>query len=190
MRKLFLHINMSLDGYIDDRDRQMDWHFVDRQFEEYINGVLSGIDGMVFGRVTHELLAQYWPTAAAEPGASEAHRESARWMHSLPKYVISRGGYTSPWHNSHAVSDIGTWWRQKRQEPGRDFALFAGAGAAQAFDALGLVDEYRILLNPVLLGGGTPLFGPAPGCRPLELLGTETFGSGVVVLRYRRGGGD
>ncbi|MGH3118984.1 MAG: dihydrofolate reductase family protein [Gaiellales bacterium] len=186
MRKVFLHINMSVDGFIEDADREMDWHFVDEEFEEYINDVLRSIDGMIFGRVTHQLLAEYWPTAGSNPEASSRQVEAARMMNSLPKYVISSGPYDTDWQNSHLISgDIAGAIRRLKDQPGKDIALFAGAGVSQTFMRLDLIDEYRIIVNPALLGGGTPLFTPGQGKVKLDLLKVKTFDSGAVVLFYQ-----
>jgi dihydrofolate reductase len=111
VRKLFLQINVSLDGYIEDIQGEIDWHFADDEFEEFINETLRSIDAMVFGRVAYELLAQYWPMAATDPDAAASqlgrnprlHREAARLMHELPKFVVSNTLEQVDWHNSHIL---------------------------------------------------------------------------------------
>lgn len=186
MRKVFLHMNVSLDGLIEDDDHDIDWHFVDDEFEEYINNVLRSIDGMIFGRVAHRVLSEYWPTAASNPEASDRHLEAVRMMNSLPKYVISDGDYETRWQNSHVIrGDVASEIRRLKNKPEKDIALFAGAGVAQSFIRMGLIDEYRIVVNPVLLGGGTPLFKGGREKINLRLLNTKTFGSGVLVLTYK-----
>jgi dihydrofolate reductase len=186
VRKIFLHINMSVDGFIEDANHEIDWHFVDDEFEEYINDVLRSIDGMIFGRVAHQLLAEYWPTADSNPEVSQRHLEAARMMNSLPKYVISNGPYDTDWHNSHVLSgDIAGAITRLKDQPGKDIALFAGAGVTQTFMRLDLIDEYRLVVNPALLGSGTPLFVPGHDRVKLELLKTRTFDSGAVVLFYK-----
>lgn len=186
MRNLFLHINMSLDGFIEDHARDIDWHFVDDEFEEYINQILRSIDGMIFGRSAHEKLAQYWPTAATQPEASGRHLEAARMMNELPKYVVTNGRYQSEWQNTIVLSgDVATEVRRIKGEPGMDLALFAGARVVQSFIDLGLLDEYRLVVNPILLGDGTSLFSRRHKRLSLELMDATTFTSGAVVLRYR-----
>ena len=111
-------------------------------------------------------------------------------MNRLPKYVVTRGPYQSAWANSPVLScgaddDLAGAVRRLKAEPGRDLPLFAGAGAAQSLAELGLIDKYRLVLNPALLGGGTPLFRPAGRRAPLKLIGTRAFGSGAVVLTYQ-----
>jgi dihydrofolate reductase len=138
MRKLFLHINVSLDGFIEDAAGEIDWHFADAEFGEFIDATLQSIDAMVFGRVAFEKLAGYWPTASP-PEASEVQ---VRRMHELPKYVISDRLRDTDWHNSHVVGgDVAAAITALKQQPGQDIALFAGAGIATSFARLGLIDE-------------------------------------------------
>ncbi len=184
MRKLFLHIGVSVDGYIENEKREFDWP-VDDEWEEYINEVLRSIDGQIYGRVAHQSLAQYWPTAAEQPGASDRLVEMARMMNALPKYAVTRGHYETSWSNSHVISgDVSGEIRKLKNQPGKDIALFAGANVAQSCIAMGLLDEYRLVLNPVVLGGGTPLFKPGLRSERLELLSTREFASGLLVLTY------
>jgi dihydrofolate reductase len=185
VRNIFLHINTSLDGFIEDENKEIDWHFVDDEFEEYINDVLRSIDGMIFGRVAHQLLSQYWPNAASNSDASKRHLEAVRMMNKLPKYVISNGGYRTTWENSYIMEgDIATEIKELKNQPGKDIALFAGAGVAQTFMAFNLIDEYRIVVNPILLGNGTPLFKPNKNRSDLRLLNLKQFKSGATVLCY------
>ncbi|HXH57947.1 hypothetical protein [Iamia sp.] len=92
MRSTFLHINVSLDGLIEDANHDIDWHFIDDEFEEYINEILRSVDGMVFGGVAHQALAHYWPTAASQPDDGR-HRGAAQLVNDLPKYVVSDQDY-------------------------------------------------------------------------------------------------
>jgi dihydrofolate reductase len=186
MRKLFLQINVSLDGFIEDAAGEIDWHFADDEFEEFINDTLRSIDAMVFGRVAYEKLAQYWPTAASNPEASERHIEAARLMNELPKYVVSDHLDRTEWQNSHILSgDVAAEIGELKRQSGKDIALFAGASVAQSFARLGLIDEYRIILNPAFLGAGTLLFNGGYRKTELELRETKQFGSGALVLTYR-----
>ncbi|MER6999662.1 dihydrofolate reductase family protein [Streptomyces sp. NPDC000410] len=185
MRKLFLQINMSLDGFIEDVSGEIDWHFADREFDEFILETLRSIDAMIFGRVAYQKLAEYWPTAATGPDASELDIEVARLVNGLPKYVVSHHLAHADWNNSHIIrGDVAERIGQLKQQPGQDIALFAGAGAATTFTRLGLIDEYRIIVNPALLGAGTPLFKGGYRRTELKLLRTRPFKNGSVVLYY------
>ncbi|GAA0917509.1 dihydrofolate reductase family protein [Nonomuraea longicatena] len=174
-----MHINMSLDGYINDAGGVIDWHFADEEFQSYLDEMLESIDGMVFGRVAFEELATFWPTAGDDVSPVQVRR-----MNELPKYVLSRTLKDTDWHNSHrmeedAIADL------KRQD-GRDLALFAGGRAATAAIRRGLVDELRIVVNPVLLGGGTRLFDGAYPRAELSLTHTRRFASGALLLTYEK----
>ena len=192
MRKLFLHIMVSLDGYIEGPNRELDWHFSDDEFEEYINDVLRSIDGMFFGRVAYELLAGYWPgaetnpTEAANKSDPRRHVEAARMMNTLPKYAVSNTLRGTAWNNSHIVSgDIAAEINKLKAQPGKDLALFAGASLATSARRLGLIDEYRLVINPVLLGGGKRLFDEPADRLSLRLVETRPFKSGAMTLTYR-----
>jgi dihydrofolate reductase len=185
MRKIFLHIFMSLDGFIEDDDRQIEWMYGDAEIEKYLHDTLRSTDGMIFGRKAHQLLAQYWPTAAEAEGVTEERIESARMMNSMTKYVVTHGGYETNWQNSQIISgDLAAEVGRLKDQPGKDLALYAGAGVAQSFIRMGLIDEYRIVVNSVILGSGTPLFGGDLGKIDLALKDTKRFGSGAIVLFY------
>lgn len=182
MRTLFLQINVTLDGYVEDANGDIDWHFADDEFDGFILDTLRSVDGMVFGRVAFERLAAYWPTAGAT-AQTETQRETARLMNELPKYVLSRTARESDWNNSHFVSvdDV----VELKSQPGKDLALFAGANAATELTAQGLVDELRLIVNPLLQGGGTPLFTGTYTRREQTLTDVRRLASGVLVLTYK-----
>ncbi|MFJ4105322.1 dihydrofolate reductase family protein [Amycolatopsis japonica] len=174
MGRLFLHINVSLDGYIADAAGDIDWQFADDEFQAHIDALLESIDGMAFGRKAYEELAGYWPTAGDEVSATQRQR-----MHELPKYVLSRTLRATTWHNSHVVEDA-----SELADLGGDIALFAGGGAATSAARLGLLDEVRLVVNPVLLGGGTRLFDGEYAKRALTLVDDRRFASGALLLTY------
>lgn len=188
MAKVFLHISVSLDGFIEDANGSLDWTFGTSEFDDYINALLHSIDGMIFGRKAHELLAQYWPAAEKDTSQSAVNLDTAKLMNRLPKYAVSRGGYTTDWTNSHVIGgrDLAADVNRLKREAKKDIALFAGASVAQSLSDLGLVDEYRLLLNPILLGDGKPLFEPGHPQVKLALKDTLKFGSGAMVLTYSR----
>jgi dihydrofolate reductase len=181
MRRLFLQINVSLDGYINDAAGDIDWHLADDEFQGYIDQTLESIDGVLFGRVAFGQLAGYWPIAGPEVSPVRVRR-----MGELPKYVASRTLKRSDWHNSHLLgSDPAAAISQLKWQDGRDLALFASGTAATAAIGLGVVDEFRIIVNPVLLGGGTRLFDGQYPKAELRLTDTRRFGSGALILTYQ-----
>jgi dihydrofolate reductase len=183
MAELFLQISTSLDGYIEDRRGSIEWMIDDTSVDALHTATLRSIDGMIFGRKAHVLLAEFWPTAATTEDASPDLIEQTRLMNALPKYVLTHGKERSGWANSHATStgDIS----RVKEAATRPIALFAGASAAQALLERGVVDEVRLIQYPVLLGGGTPLFASDGIRRNLKLTGAEDFASGATLRRYR-----
>lgn len=183
MAELFLQIAVSVDGYIEDADRNIEWMEFDASFEPVVTRTLQSIDGMIFGRKSHSLLHGFWPSAAATAGASADLVEQARLMNALPKYVLTHGAETTGWSNSHAIriDDIA----RLKSEAQRPIALFAGASAAQATLEHGLVEEVRLIQQPIALGAGTPLFAKDGRRRHFKLVECRAFASGAVMSRYR-----
>jgi dihydrofolate reductase len=181
--ELFVQIFVSLDGYIEDAEQSLEWMAFDASLDPFLTQVLRSIDAMIFGRRAHALLHGFWPGAAETPGAGPELIEQARLMNALPKYVLTRGKETTGWANSHAIrlDEIPALKAGAR----RPIALFAGASAAQAALQAGVVDEIRLIQQPVMLGAGTPLFASSGRRRKLALLESRSFGSGAVLSRYR-----
>lgn len=195
MGRVLLHMSVSLDGYSNDAGGQIDWWSVDEQFNAYIDGMLTSVDAMIFGRRAFEELAAFWPHAGEEMSEVQVRR-----MHDLPKYVLSETVQTTsemaslvPWHNAFALgSDPAHAIRELASTRNHDVAVFAGAATATATLALGVVDELHLVVHPILLGGGTRLFGDGYPRAPLALTDVQQFTSGVMVVRYdlQRGGAD
>jgi len=185
MRTLYMFNMVSLDGYFEAPGRDISWHTVDEEFDEFAVEQLCTTDQLLFGRVTHDLMASYWPSYEPSPRASEHDKHVARLMNSIPKLVASRTVTSSPWGGTRVVGDgIAEELRRIKQEPGESIALFGSANLAATLMRHGLIDEYRIMVSPVLLGGGTPLF--ASGVRrSLVLMRTRTFSNGNVLHCYR-----
>ena len=183
MSELFLQIAVSLDGYIEDANGDIDWMVFDASVDPYATQTLESIDGMIFGRKAHSLLATFWPGAAETEGATAQLLAQTRLMNALPKYVLTHGEETTGWANSHAirVEDV----PRLKREAARPIAVFAGAAAAQSLLAADEIDEVRLIRYPVLLGGGTPLFDQGGRRQQLELVESRSFPSGATLQRFR-----
>lgn len=183
MRKVILMMQVSLDGFIEGPDRDLSWHRVDDDLHSHFNDLLRTMGAFLDGRVTYELMADYWPTADQDPSSSPAEIEFAGIWRDMPKIVYSRTLVEAGW-NTEVVGDVVVEDVEKlKDQPGGDLAL-GGANLAASFRRLGLIDEYRLYVHPVLVGRGTPLFEATDALTPLRLLESRTFGNGVVLLRY------
>ncbi len=181
MRKIILSNLVSLDGYFEGPNREIDCHNVDEEFNEYAIDFLNSVDTLLFGRVTYQLMASYWPT----PTAIANDPIVAEKMNSLPKIVFSRTLEKVEWKNTRLVKEaIAEEISKLKQQPGKDSAIFGSSDLALTFIQHGLIDEYRIIVNPVVLGNGKPLFKGIKDRLNLKLLKTKVFRSGNVCLYY------
>lgn len=172
---------VSLDGFIEGPNRDIDWHVWDKEMDQYMIDFFGTVDLILLGRVAYQLMESYWPT----PAATTDDPIIADKMNNLPKIVFSKTLDEVEWNNTRLVKEnITAEISQLKQHPGKDLVLFGGAGIAAAFMQLNLLDEYRIIVNPVVLGSGTPLFKSVKEKLHLKLLKTKTFGSGNVLLCY------
>ncbi|MFJ9413281.1 dihydrofolate reductase family protein [Streptomyces sp. NPDC101227] len=184
MRKIILMMSVSLDGYIEGPERDIDWHLVDDELHRHFNDQLKGMGAFLSGRVTHELMAGFWPTADADPANAGPMAEFAGiWRH-MPKIVFSRTLERAEWNTVIKREVDAEEIRALKAQPGGDLAL-GGADLAAAFMAQGLIDEYRIYVHPVLIGRGKPLFPASDTRAGLRLAEARPFGNGVVLLRYQ-----
>ena len=178
-------MSVSLDGFIEGPNHELDWHLVDDELHAHFNEQLGEMGAFLDGRVTYELMAGFWPTADTDPSSTEPMIEFARIWRNMPKIVFSRTLEHADWNTVIVRDVIADEIRELQAQPGGDMVL-GGAEIAAAFMADDLIDEYRIYVHPVVIGRGKPLF-PASDTRiSLQLAETHTFGNGVVLLRYQR----
>jgi dihydrofolate reductase len=178
-------LSMSLDGYFEGPARELDWHLVDEELHQHFNQLLAPMSVFLDGRVNYELMAQYWPHADEDPTAPAPVREFARIWRDMPKIVYSRTLQKAEW-NARILREVDPdEVRKLKQQPGGDMVV-GGANLASTFTRLGLIDEYWIYLQPVVLGAGHPLFPPSYTRLPLTLKDTRRFSNGVVRLTYAR----
>ena len=188
MRKIIVWLSVSVDGFFTGPDGEIDWHLVDDELHTHMNEELRGMGAFLEGRVSYEMMAEFWPTADQDPESTAPMVEFADiWRH-MPKVVYSRTLEPAE-SDATAVRDVvPEEVRAMKEQPGGDLVL-GGATLAAEFERHGLVDEYRLYVHPVVLGRGRPLFPPDRRLR-LRLAETRTFGNGVVLLRYARAADD
>jgi dihydrofolate reductase len=185
MRKVVLWMGVSLDGFFEGPDGDIDWHRVDDELHSYMNEQLATMSAFLEGRVTYELMEEFWPAADEGPDVSPPMAEFAGIWRSTPKVVYSRT-LDSPGPNATVVREVvPDDVRALKAQPGGDMTV-GGADLAAEFRRHDLIDEYRLFVNPVILGRGHPLFGPGEAPTDLRLVESRTFGNGVVMLRHER----
>jgi dihydrofolate reductase len=184
MGKLIYSMSVSLDGFIAGPDGEIDWSAPDEELHRFHNDQARELGAHLCGRRLYEAMV-YWETADQNPSAPEHVLEFARIWQDLPKIVFSKDLETVE-GNARLVRDgVAEEVARLKEQPGKDIAI-GGAGLASAAIRLDLVDEYRLFVSPVVLGGGTPYFPDLDAKLDLELVETRRFGSRVVHLRYRR----
>jgi dihydrofolate reductase len=184
MRKLIYSMGVSLDGFIAGPDGEIDWSAPDEELHRFHNEQAREMGAHLYGRRLYEEMT-YWETAEENPSAPEYELEFARIWKDTPKIVFSKT-LEKVEGNARLVRDgSAEEVARLKEQPGKDLAV-GGAGLASTFMRLGLIDEYRRFISPVVLGGGTPYFPALDERINLELVETRTFGSRVVYVRYQR----
>jgi len=184
MRKVIFFMLTSVDGFFEGAGHNIDWHNVDEEFNEFANEQLSSTDMLLFGRVTYELMASYWPTEQAKADDPEV----AGAMNALPKVVVSTTLDKADWENTRLIKDnVAEEVGKLKQQAGKDMIVMGSSDLAVSLAEMGLVDEFRIMVNPVVLGAGKPVFSGIQGRMNLKLLKARTFGNGNVLLYYAPG---
>jgi dihydrofolate reductase len=178
-------MGVSLDGFIAGPDGEIDWSAPDEELHRFHNQQTRELGAHLCGRRLYEVM-RYWDTADENPALGETELEFARIWKDLPKIVFSKTLKTAEGNARLAEEGVAEELAKLKEEPGKDLAV-GGAGLASTCIELGLIDEYRLFVSPVVLGGGTPFFPVLDERIDLELVETRTFGSRVVYVRYRRG---
>jgi dihydrofolate reductase len=177
VRRVIVSNMMSLDGYLEGPQRELDWHVVDEEFFAYATTVLRSVDTILFGRTTYEMMAAYWPHAPSDAIADK--------MNGLEKIVFSSTLRSAGWAHSTIVrGDAAAEVRRLKTLPGVDMVVLGSGALASSLLRAGLVDEYRVIVNPVLLGSGNPLFQDFHERMKFRLVDLHRFHSGVVMLAY------
>jgi dihydrofolate reductase len=185
MRKLILMMSVSLDGFFEGPGADLNWQIVDDELHQHFNDELRTMGAFLDGRVSYELMAEFWPTADEDPAAPAPVAEFAGIWRDMPKLVYSRTLDRAEWNARIVREVVAAEVLELKAEPGGDLML-GGADLATSFMREDLIDEYRLYVHPVVLGRGTPLFPPSADPVELRLVETRPFTSGVVLLRYER----
>ena len=182
MRRLTAFINTSLDGYYADQNGDMRWaHNTDKEWTDFAAENAKGGGELVFGRITYELMANYWPTSlAAQQNPAVAER-----MNAMQKTVFFNTLDKSVWAKTRvARGNIFTGARMLKEAEGEDMAILGSGSIVSQLAAAGLIDGLQIAVHPLVLGGGKRLFAGVTAKFPMKLTETRQFGNGTVLLSY------
>jgi dihydrofolate reductase len=182
MRKLAVFNNVTLDGYFVTMNGDMSWaHKQDAEWNAFVQANASGGGELLFGRITYEMMASYWPT----PHAIKNFPVVAEGMNNLPKAVFSRTLDRASWSNTKLVKgDLAAEVRKMKKQPGKDMVILGSGSIVSQLAQEGLIDEYQVAVNPIVLGKGRTMFDGVKDKLTLKLTKTRPFANGSVVLCY------
>lgn len=184
MRKIVVFNLISVDGYFAGEDGNIDWHQVDDEFNKFAVEHTKEFGALIFGKTTYKLFEDFWPNAVNDPKMSSEDREIAKTIDDMEKIVFSKSLKEVTWKNTKLFHEINSEEVKKwKAGDGKPMAIFGSGTIVQEFTRLGLIDEYRLLVNPIILGKGKPMFKDV-AMQKLTLLNTRTFGNGNVFLIY------
>lgn len=183
MRKLVVFNMVSLDGFFVDSKGDMSWaHKHDAEWNAFVNENASGSGVLVFGRITYELMASYWPT----PMALQNSPVVAKGMNDMPKIVFSRTLNKASWNNTKLVKDdLATEVRKLKNEHGPNMVILGSGNIVSQLAQQNLIDEYQVALRPIVLGKGRTMFEGVKDKLNLQLTKSRTFGNGTVFTCYQ-----
>jgi dihydrofolate reductase len=187
LRKVILLMHVSLDGFVQGKnDWEMDWITYNEEMEQYSREILSTVDTVLWGRATYLGMEEYWTTVPSNPASTKYEIDHAHWLENTTKIVFSSSLDQVEWKNARIVKvNMAEEISMLKQQTGKDIIIIGSPRFAHALTQLGLIDEYRININPVVIGDGLPLFKDVSERINLNLVGTKIFDCGVVGLVYQ-----
>jgi dihydrofolate reductase len=183
MRKIIYSLSVSLDGFVETSAKSLDWVTINEEIHTFYNRQSEGLDAFLYGRNMYELMSAYWPTADENPSAHAAEVDFSRIWKATPKIVFSKTLDHVDWNSRLVKGDLAEEVIQLKDQPGKPLGV-GGPTLAASLIRLGLVDEFHLMVNPVILGSGTPLLPDLDHPLKLKLVQTHTYNSGVVYLHY------
>ena len=178
-------MHVSLDGFVCGPNGEMDWIKLGDEMWDYVTDITDSADTALFGEVTYHMMEGYWPTAAERTGATKHDIDHATWVNNVSKIVFSKTLQEVHWNGTRIVrGHIAEEMQALKDQPGKNLLMLGSPGLAHSFMELGLIDEYRLNINPVVIGSGKPLFRDINGRINLKLKGEKSFSTGVVALHY------
>lgn len=190
MRKVIVSMNISLDGFMSGRQRELDWHLASwgSDMSERLTSDLTGADTLLLGRHTYEAMAAYWQRVEIDSFFPREDIAYAVMLNTTQKVVYSRTLSVLPWSNSRQAKGdlrrVVAALKEPRPGPEKNILVYGSGQLVGSLTDLGLVDEYHLWVHPVVLGQGIPMFSSGPDQVPMTLEQLQTFRSGVVWFRY------
>jgi dihydrofolate reductase len=189
MRKLIFFIHTSLDGFVAGINGEMDWINTDDAMFDFVATMTNKADTALYGRVTYDMMQSYWPTAGEQPNASKHDKEHSAWYNKVSKVVLSKTISEKGLDNTKVIADeLADNVNKIKKQDGKNILIFGSPTASHSLLSLGLIDEFWLFVNPVLLGNGIPLYKGTTETTKLKLIETQTFSLGVIALHYETKG--
>lgn len=178
-------MHTSLDGFVAGPNGDLDWINLDEGIFDFVATMTEKADTALYGRITYEMMQHYWPTAGTKPNASKHDKEHSVWYNKVPKVVLSKTISEKGLDNTKVIGDqVAFNINQLKNQEGKNIIIFGSPTASHSLISLGLIDEFWLFVNPVLLGQGIPLFKSVSEITKLCLIETKTFSCGVIALHY------
>jgi len=186
-RNLVIFMHISLDGFVAGPNGEMDWIHVDEEMFDYAARQTQKSDTALYGRITYQMMENYWPTAANQPNASKHDIEHSTWYNAVAKVIVSKTMQGQKRSNTTIISDnLYDEIIKLKSQPGKDIVMFGSPSVVHSLLPDNLIDDFWLFINPILLGEGIPLFKNIRHKTKLRLTETKTFPSGVVAVNYER----
>ena len=187
MRNLIFFMHTSLDGFVAGLNGEMRWIKVDEEIFDFVATLTERADTALYGRVTYEMMQSYWPKAGEQPNASKHDKEHSAWYNNVRKVVLSKTIRETGLQNTKVISDqLSDNIYHLKQQEGKNILIFGSPGASQSLLKEGLIDEFWLLVNPIILGQGMPLFKDITATTKLKFVESKTFACGVIALHYEK----
>jgi len=185
MRKLIFFMHTSLDGFVAGLNGEMNWINVDEAMFDFVGTMTDKADTALYGRVTYDMMQSYWPTAGEQPNASKHDKEHSAWYNKVSKVILSKTISEKGLDNTTVIGDhLAVNIHKIKEQEGKDIIIFGSPRASQSLLNEGLIDEFWLFVNPIILGKGMPLFKDITDTTKLKLIETKTFPCGVIALHY------
>lgn len=179
-------MHTSLDGFVAGLNGELNWIKVDEELFDFVATMTDQVDTALYGRITYEMMQSYWTTAGEKPNATKHDIEHSRWYNNVSKVVLSTTMNETGLINTTVISDnLSERINEIKQREGKNILIFGSPSASLSLLNLGLIDEFWLFVNPIIVGQGMPLFKEVSERIILELVESKTFSCGVIAVHYK-----